>query len=132
MAAERMLVAAPLGNWIVAAAAPGVAARKTPPGAVADDGVADLPGRGESDADRLGGIVGGSAGQGLQDQSRRHPFAAPVGDPEEIRPALQALQRRHRAWARLSAQAERRLRPFALRLATTLRPPTVAMRERKP
>jgi hypothetical protein len=54
---------------------------------------------------------------------------------QELFAGLEASDCRHRgdgAGALAADQADRRLRPLALRRASTFRPPVVAMRARKP
>src|SRR5438132_11514112 len=78
--------------------------------------------------------------QGLQDEARRNRSAAVGSDMQEIGAGLQgdkSAAHRNRGdrevrTPELWAQADRRLRPFARRAASTLRPAAVAMRARKP
>ena len=49
---------------------------------------------------------------------------------QKLRAGLETSDRRHRS--SLPAYADRRLRPLALRRASTFRPPAVAIRARKP
>ena len=65
----------------------------------------------------------------LEHERRRNvPGAAPY--MQKLRAGLETSDRRHRS--SLPAYADRRLRPLALRRASTFRPPAVAMRARKP
>jgi hypothetical protein len=65
----------------------------------------------------------------LEHERRRNvPGTAPY--MQELRAGLETSDRRHRS--SLPAYADRRLRPLALRRASTFRPPAVAMRARKP
>ena len=65
----------------------------------------------------------------LEHERRRNvPGAAPY--MQKLRACLETSDRRHRS--SLPAYADRRLRPLALRRASTFRPPAVAMRARKP
>ena len=69
----------------------------------------------------------GRAGPRLEhERTRRIPRA--VANIEELSADLETSDRRHR----IRRQADRRLRPLALRRASTFRPPFVAMRARKP
>src|SRR5690606_2080182 len=98
------------------------------PGAVAFDRAADALGCGKADP-RLSVLP---PCHHLQHQARRRPFAA-LRRPEEIRTSPEPLHQGDRRACRAAArQALRRLRPFARRAASTRRPPTVAIRARKP
>jgi len=78
----------------------------------------------------------------LEHETRHRGFSSTPGDPKELRAFEQARQRLHRGAFRSlsgraeaalpSRQAESFLRPLARRLARMLRPPTVAVRLRKP
>ena len=103
----------------------GGAVAQSPSDAIALHGVAGLPGHREADPRR--GMVATVARlhhEGGQGHARAR------GCSEKISASFQPL---HGGSARrLAPQAERRLRPCARRAAITLRPPTVAMRARKP
>lgn len=99
---------------------------QAPPDAIALDGVADFLRYGEADTD--GALV--LAFARLQNESRRRNLDAGRSG-QKIRPLPQTLHR-SRAGIRPAYQALRRLRPRERRAATTLRPPLVAMRARKP
>lgn len=118
--------------------------------AVAHDGAADLLGHRQTDAGPGHGLVRGLAAIDLEAQTSAVDPAA-RRRPNEIRTDLQTRGRRGPVAARgpdpavgpvrrpgsdvrhgASAQADRRLRPRARRAAMILRPPTVAMRARKP
>lgn len=68
-------------------------------------------------------------------QKRRRPGLVAMAQFQEIRPFFQRFQRQ-RGPRRLTAcsvrQADNLLRPLARRAASTLRPPVVALRARKP
>src|SRR5829696_8090376 len=84
--------------------------------AVADDGAADLLGDGDPEPDRGVAVV---ARADEEDEAGHGRAAAAIGG-QEVGSAGEG------------AQAERVLRPRARRAARTLRPPTVAVRARKP
>lgn len=90
--------------------------------AVAHHGIADFPGHRVTDA-QCG--IGVAASVNEQHKARRSDTPGLVGS-KEITAQPDRLRRRHRL------QAESFLRPWARRLRMTLRPPTVAMRARKP
>jgi len=98
---------------------------------VAGNGVTNLATDRETDTyGRLvpsGGVAGAMASD-LEDQAGSDPLAPRPRDLEELRAPLQASD----FGDHNGVQAERRLRPLARRLARTRRPPTVAMRLRKP
>jgi hypothetical protein len=109
------------------------------PGTIADNGATDLAGQREADPRGCVLIRSGIHlnGEGLSVEP------TPFGDAEKVAAALQStglnglVSLRHPSSPtprmRLARpQAERRLRPRARRAAITLRPPTVAMRARKP
>lgn len=102
---------------------------KAPPGAVALDRAAYPLAHGNSEP-RVGRAIDvndfGAAGADLEDQARSCDFAARSRYAEILRAPAQPPDPER------TAQAESRLRPFARRLAITLRPPAVCIRERKP
>jgi len=63
---------------------------------------------------------------GLENESRGRPLARRFSKTKKIGPLLQAVQ----GW--VPRHADRRLRPLERRLASTRRPPTLAIRVRKP
>lgn len=77
-------------------------------------------------------------GASLDHECRRHPALAGGGDREELGTPFQADYARSRpprlgaGTVLADAQLDRRFRPLARRRAITRRPPTVAMRARKP
>ena len=104
----------------------GLAAGEGDTAAVARDGVPHRLGDGETEPGLAVGIV--LTREPVQRQvTGRHRTTLPV-DGVEIPRTGQAVPALHGP----SAQAERRLRPLRRRLAITLRPPTVAIRDRKP
>ena len=68
--------------------------------------------------------------RGLQDKACRHRFDAAVSCRQK--PARDGMLTRAVTAASSEDQADRRERPFARRARRTRRPPTVAMRDRKP
>src|ERR1700730_390283 len=96
---------------------------QAPLDAIALDGIADFFRYREAKTSRCGV----AALARLQHKSRRRSFGA-RGSGEEVSTSLQPL---HGSAVR-RRQALRRLRPRARRAAMTLRPPTVAVRARKP
>ena len=89
--------------------------------AVAGDRQADLPTHGESDACRIGGFAP------EYDERRTIDALAPLEQRLEFSAGSQSLTARKAA-----RQTVSRLRPFARRRLSTLRPPFVFMRSRKP
>lgn len=86
-------------------------------------------GRGEAEPGELVLLGFPVAFARLEHERRRNvPGTAPY--MQELRAGLETSDRRHRS--NLPAYADRRLRPLALRRASTFRPPVVAMRARKP
>lgn len=100
---------------------------------VARNGIADLPARRKSDPYRAMGFGWHTT---FQNQSCRSVPDAARG-AEKLLPPFQPPEtgfsaRRRRACAGDVRQAESRLRPWARRRDSTLRPPAVAIRARKP
>ncbi|KHA62731.1 hypothetical protein NI18_21170 [Sphingomonas sp. Ant20] len=93
--------------------------------AVTDDGVANLLGDGEADSHRLVTVI---AGAHEQDESR-HRCALPRIRREKI---AAFRHDRQASIAGRDGQADSFLRPRARRAWITARPPTVAIRARKP
>ncbi len=101
---------------------------------VAQDGAAKALGGGEAEASDAARRIGSAAVARLQYEGRRGK-ARSFPHMQELSAGLETSDCRHRgggAGAIAAAQADRRLRPLALRLASTSRPPLVAMRARKP
>jgi hypothetical protein len=101
---------------------------------VPGDRIADLPARGEADPYAAPGAL--QRGAELDGQPARDPPDAARG-AQEFRPFFQTRDRRFRILALRpgisgNRQADNFFRPWARRRARTLRPPTVAMRARKP
>src|SRR5262245_15320697 len=70
-----------------------------PASSVADDGVADLGAGSKADSRRsivVDSGVGIALSKDLKDEPGGDPFLPPAGHPEEVRPALEALDRDHR------------------------------------
>ncbi len=86
---------------------------------------------GDGEADPWGGIGCVRAETGLQGEQGCRS-AAPFGGREKIAALEKSAESRLKRGFGQKAQAESFLRPCLRRLARTLRPPTVAMRERKP
>jgi hypothetical protein len=93
------------------------------PRAIAIDRDADLAAGGKANAGRRCG--GKGARCRLQNETRRYPPLAVIRDTEEFCAPLKARQCCH-------AQADKRLRPLARRRDSTMRPPVLAMRFKKP
>src|SRR5512134_1703674 len=99
-----------------------------PPRPVAYHGPAECLACREAKAGEMRVLVRtGRAGPRLQHERRRRIPRA-VTNIEELSADFETSDRRHR----IRRQADRRLRPLALRRANTFRPPFVAMRARKP
>src|SRR5690606_21473704 len=94
---------------------------------VALDGIADLLRYGEAATWRAGVIPL----TGLQYERRGRNLCARRRG-EKVRPLLQSFHGSNARTGRCRAQADSRLRPRDRRALTTLRPPLVAMRARKP
>jgi hypothetical protein len=101
-----------------------------PPDAVALDRVAGLA----CDRDAEAGSLSGFGLQALsRDQREGRAGNAPcLAQRKEILALAQPLRRAPNRCLLRRVQADRRLRPRARRAASTLRPPLVDMRERKP
>ena len=108
--------------------------RPQPPfGTIALDGASDLAACGKAHPDNAAVLF--RHGRHLQSQSGGNA-ANPFCDTQKIGASFQALKcqfsvRLRRRGCRIG-QADSFLRPWARRRASTLRPPTVAMRARKP
>lgn len=103
---------------------------------VAHDRAPQGLGRGEAEAGDMrieAPFLGRSplASPRLQDERGRR-VARSATNMQEFGAGLEASDGRHRRGALPPAYADRRLRPLARRLASTSRPPLVAMRARKP
>lgn len=100
-------------------------------GAVARHGVADLARAGDAEADDFGRRLGGTAALALKQKTGGAVSPGTCGADEIGAPGEPAEGgRRRRSLA--SSQAQSTLRPRARRAFSTLRPPLVAMRARKP
>jgi hypothetical protein len=102
-----------------------------PPRPVARDSTAEALGRGEAEASNMviGALIRNTAAR-LQDKRGCH-VARSALHMKKLGTGLETSDGRHRLGT-AGLQADRRLRPLALRRASTLRPPLVAMRARNP